>query len=270
MCKFFSSNLDEFFQVRVAGLIDQAAQGSSCARPDGLTPQEVLAAIRARVTELARPASRRSGGASFVPTLADAGIRSPRSTTLTKKELRGARGAASSATIFPVLTPLGVGPGQPFPFISPLSLSLGVVARDPETGEERFARVKVPEGLPRFQPVGQRGVLLPLEAVIAHFLPWLFPGMEIRRARRLPGHPRRRLRGLGRGGRPARGGAGRAATPPLRRRRAPRGLGESMSRAMLDRLKQGLRRRRTTRSTRSTACSTSPTPTRSPRSTGPS
>jgi polyphosphate kinase len=77
-----------------------------------------------------------------------------------------------------VLTPLAVGPGQRFPYISGLSLSLGVVVRDPETGEERFARVKVPEGLRRFQPVGRRGLLLPLERVIAHFLPWLFPEME--------------------------------------------------------------------------------------------
>ena len=81
--------------------------------------------------------------------------------------------------IFPVLTPLGVGPGQPFPYISGLSLSLGVLARDPESGEERFARVKVPGGLPRFFAVGTRGRLLPLENVIAHFLDRLFPGMEI-------------------------------------------------------------------------------------------
>src|SRR5262249_58996322 len=79
--------------------------------------------------------------------------------------------------IYPVLTPLGVGVGQPFPYISGLSLSLAVLAVDPETGEERFARVKVPEGLPRFVELGAK--LLPLEAVIGHFLPMLFPGMEI-------------------------------------------------------------------------------------------
>ncbi len=79
--------------------------------------------------------------------------------------------------IYPVLTPLAVGPGQPFPYISGLSLSLGVLAVDPATGEERFARVKVPEGLDRFVAVGER--LVPLEAVIGHFLPMLFPGMEI-------------------------------------------------------------------------------------------
>src|SRR4029078_3274590 len=81
--------------------------------------------------------------------------------------------------IFPVLTPLAVGPGQPFPYISGLSLSLGLLVRDPEAGEERFARVKVPEGLDRFVKIGTRGLLIPLENVIAHFLDQLFPEMEI-------------------------------------------------------------------------------------------
>ena len=81
--------------------------------------------------------------------------------------------------IFPVLTPLAVGPGQPFPYISALSISLAVFVQDPETGEERFARVKVPEGLPRFLPVGRDGRLVPLEQVLTDFLPSLFPGMEV-------------------------------------------------------------------------------------------
>ncbi len=81
--------------------------------------------------------------------------------------------------IYPVLTPLGVGPGQPFPYISPLSLSLGVFVRDPDNGDERFARVKVPEGMPRFMKVGRRGLWIPLEHVIAHFLSALFPQMEL-------------------------------------------------------------------------------------------
>ena len=81
--------------------------------------------------------------------------------------------------IYPVLTPLAVRPGQPFPYISGLSLSLAVFVADPETGEERFARVKIPEGLPRFHEIGGRGLYLPLEHVIAHFLPTLFPGATI-------------------------------------------------------------------------------------------
>ena len=78
-----------------------------------------------------------------------------------------------------MLTPLAVGPGQPFPYISGLSLSLGVLVRDDTSGEERFARVKVPEGLPRFVAVGSDGLRLPLEAVIGHYLPVLFPEMEV-------------------------------------------------------------------------------------------
>src|SRR6185312_15111367 len=84
-----------------------------------------------------------------------------------------------SKEIYPVLTPLAVGPGQPFPYISGLSLSLGVSVRDPDSGEERFARVKVPETLPRFVKVGERGLLLPLEDVISHYLSWVFPGMDL-------------------------------------------------------------------------------------------
>ncbi len=83
------------------------------------------------------------------------------------------------AEIFPVLTPLAVGPGQPFPYISGLSLSLGLFVRDGETGEERFARVKVPELLARFLPIGSRGLFIPLERVIRHFLESLFPMMEV-------------------------------------------------------------------------------------------
>ena len=83
--------------------------------------------------------------------------------------------------IYPILTPLAVGPGQPFPYVSGLSLSLGVIALDPENDEERFARVKVPEGLDRFVPAGKK--LVPLEAVIAHFLPMLFPGWRSPSAR---------------------------------------------------------------------------------------
>src|SRR5262249_28862182 len=81
--------------------------------------------------------------------------------------------------VFPILTPLAVGPGQPFPYISGSRLSVGIFGRAPASGEERFARVKVPELLPRFLVVGERGVFLPLERVIRHFLDWLFPKMEI-------------------------------------------------------------------------------------------
>jgi polyphosphate kinase len=173
----FSSILDEFFMVRVAGLIEQTATGLAVRSADGLTSQQALRQIRARVTEL----MGRQGKLwkrELRPALAAEGIEIGAVEDCTEKEL------AQLAThfereIYPVLTPLGVGPGQPFPYISGLSLSLAVLAVDPESGEERFARVKVPEGLARFVSVGKRSLLIPLEGVIAHFLPMLFPGMEI-------------------------------------------------------------------------------------------
>jgi polyphosphate kinase len=110
--------------------------------------------------------------------LADAGIVVAQIEDLTKAELAELT-ERFERQVFPVLTPLAVGPGQPFPYISGLSLSLGIFVRDPDSGEERFARVKVPELLPRFTSIGDRGIYVPLERVIRHFLDWLFPKMEI-------------------------------------------------------------------------------------------
>ena len=176
-CSYFSSNLDEFFMVRVAGLMDQAASGIVVLSPDGLPANEALAKIRTKVLDLTadqaklwkrelRPALE--AAAIFVADVEDANKRE-----LEELERRFER------EVFPILTPLAVGPGQPFPYISGLSLSLGIFVRDPDDGEERFARVKVPELLPRFLPIGERGLVFPLERVIRHFLPRLFPGMEI-------------------------------------------------------------------------------------------
>lgn len=177
MCRFFSSNLDEFFMVRVAGLLDQATSGVAVQSADGLMPRAALASIRARVLELTgRQAT--IWRELLCPALADAGVVVTEIDELEGEELRELE-ARFEQEIFPVLTPLGLGPGQPFPYISGLTLSLCVLARDPDTGEERFARVKVPEGLPRFFPVGTRGRVLLVEQAIGHFLNWLFPGMEI-------------------------------------------------------------------------------------------
>ncbi len=177
MCRFVSSNLDEFFMVRVAGLLGQAASGIAVRSADGLTPRSALTQIRERVLELtARQA--KLWKRALRPALLDEGIVIAQIDDLEPDDL-GELEKRFQREIFPVLTPLGVGPGQPFPYISGLSLSLGVLARDPETGEERFARVKVPEGLPRFFPIGDGNRLLPLENVIGHFLTRLFPGMDI-------------------------------------------------------------------------------------------
>jgi polyphosphate kinase len=176
-CSIVSSVLDEFFMIRVAGLLDQAAAGISVRSTDGRLPQEVLAEIRERVLLLSRAQSKLWAG-DLVPALAKEGIAIGSVGDLSKQLLEVLE-RRFEREVFPVLTPLGVGPGQPFPFISPLSLSLGVLVRDQKTDEERFARLKVPEGLPRFLGLGPEGPVLPLERVIAHFLPRLFPGMGI-------------------------------------------------------------------------------------------
>lgn len=177
MCRFFSSNIDEFFMVRVAGLLGQAAAHVAVHSADGVAPEDALVGIRARVLELTERQAK-IWKKELRPALAATGIVVAQVSELDADELHELE-QRFEREIFAVLTPLGVGPGQPFPYISGLSLSLGVLARDPESGEERFARVKVPEGLPRFLPVGSRGRVLPLEQVIGNFLDWLFPGMEI-------------------------------------------------------------------------------------------
>ena len=174
-CSIFSSNLDEFFMVRVAGLMGQEAAGFAVRSADGMTPAQALAGIRARVTELTTRQAE-LWNSELQPRLAAEGIVIGTVEECTPKELQRLE-ALYTRDIYPVLTPLAVGAGQQFPYISGLSLSLGVLAVDPDTAEERFARVKVPEGLDRFVDTGKR--LVPLESVIAHFLPSLFPGMEI-------------------------------------------------------------------------------------------
>jgi polyphosphate kinase len=176
-CSIFSSNLDEFFMVRVAGLMGQAALGFGVVSPDGRSPLETLAEVRRLVQELTARQSK-LWTRELRPALAEKGIAVGRVVECDRDEL-AELASRFEREVYPVLTPLAVGPGQRFPYISGLSFSLGVFVRDPESGEERFARVKVPEGLPRFLDVGRRGLLIPLEAMIAHFLAHLFPQMEI-------------------------------------------------------------------------------------------
>ena len=176
-CAYFSSNLDEFFQVRVAGLMGQEEAGLLVRSPDGRSAPETLAAIREKTLELTA-AQAKLWKRELRPALAEAGVIVGEVEDCNRKELEELE-QRFWRDIFPILTPLAVGPGQPFPYISPLSLSLGIFVRDPDSGEERFARVKVPELLPRFFSIGTRGLFLPLERVIRHFLPRLFPGMEI-------------------------------------------------------------------------------------------
>jgi polyphosphate kinase len=176
-CSIFSTNLDEFFMVRVAGVLDQIVARLPVRSPDGRTPQATLVEIHERALELTNEQSR-LWRSELCPALAAEGIHVGTIEDATEEELVELE-SRFAQQIYPALTPLAVGPGQPFPYISGLSLSLGVMVHDPESGEERFARVKVPETLPRFVPVGPGGLLIPLETVISHYLRWLFPGMEV-------------------------------------------------------------------------------------------
>ena len=175
----FSTNLDEFYMVRVAGVRRQVAANVQQAPVDGLTPQEQLDAIDRVVRE--QLAVQRRCFDDVLEQLAAQGIKLVRVSDLTAREW-GALDEYFEAQAFPVLTPLAVDPGHPFPYISNLSLSLAVEIRDPETGEDHFARVKVPKSLPRWVPVlGRMNHFVPLEEVIGANLGALFPGMEVLR-----------------------------------------------------------------------------------------
>ena len=176
-CAIYSTNLDEFFMVRVAGLHDQVDARIDSRGPDGLGPGETLERIASRVTEQGK---RHMAQWEDVlrPALEEEGIRVVTCEECSTDELDAADRAFDDQ-IFPALTPLAVGPGRPFPYISNLSLSLAVWVRDPASGHETFARVKVPkEVLPRFVSIG-KDKFVPLESVIARNLDKLFPGMEV-------------------------------------------------------------------------------------------
>lgn len=173
----WSSNLDEFFQVRVAGLKEQVAHGLRSATPDGLTPGQQLSAIRAEVDAQYQEVSKRFLS-EIAPALATEGIVFSDYSSIDEED-REFLDMQFAELVFPVVTPLAVDPAHPFPYISNLSLNLAIFVRNPETKLTRFARVKIPPILPRFVvlPDGERFV--PLEQVIAAHLDSLFPGMEI-------------------------------------------------------------------------------------------
>ncbi|HEX7293691.1 MAG TPA: polyphosphate kinase 1 [Solirubrobacterales bacterium] len=178
-CSIYASNLDEFFMVRVAGLFDQLDAGIDARGPDGLGPGEQIDAIQARVLELDGRLHACFEG-ELRPALEEHGIRIVSLDSASEAE-RGEIETRFHEQVFPTLTPLVIGLGRPFPYISNLSLSLGVLLRDPESGNEIIARVKVPkELLGRFLPVGEGGkAFVPLEEVIAANLDALFPGTEV-------------------------------------------------------------------------------------------
>ena len=177
-CKFvaiFADMVDEFFQVRVVSLEDKVAAGVQTPSVDGVRPRQQLAAIRERVQSLVERQDRLLLD-SLLPELAQAGIAVTHFGDLDEMERRSLN-RYFDENVYPVLTPLSVDPGHPFPMISNLSLNIAVTVLNEATGEERSARVKVPNSLPRFLEVGERWCLL--EDLIMANLGRLFPGMEI-------------------------------------------------------------------------------------------
>src|SRR6185436_5613346 len=173
----FSGNLDEFFQVRVSGLLEQREAGISQLTPDGLTPAEQLAEVRERVLAM-HDEIRELLFQDLLPGLDEAGIRLVSWIDL-DDEQRSWISDVFMERIFPVLTPLSVDPAHPFPSISSLSLNLAVYVRDPSNGAARFARVKVPPLLPRLMALPDGESFISIEDVIAAHLTSLFPGMEV-------------------------------------------------------------------------------------------
>src|ERR1700742_4044646 len=184
----FASNLDEFYMVRVAGLKRRDEMGLSVRSADGLTPREQLARIGEQTQRIATRHAR-----VFLeevrPALAAEGIHIITWADLDQAE-RDELSTYFTEQVFPVLTPLAGDPARPFPFVSGLSLNLAVMVRQPEDGGQHFARVKVPNNVDRFVELEGPGDTddgegpaviryLPLEELIAAFLPVLFPGMEI-------------------------------------------------------------------------------------------
>jgi polyphosphate kinase len=173
----FASNMDEFFQVRVAGLKQQAEAGIRTPSSDGLLPREQLSAIAAKVVPLAERHARMFVE-DVMPALNEAGVKVVRWAELERAQ-RDELNALFREKIFPVLTPLAVDSGRPFPYISNLSVNLAVLVRDSGAGRMHFARIKVPPILPRFVSFSEDRYFVPLEEVIAANLDQLFPGMEV-------------------------------------------------------------------------------------------
>lgn len=173
----YASNLDEFFQVRVSGLHDQIAAGISTVGPDGRTPRTQIEDIRSVVLELGAR-QEKIFSTQILPALNEIDIELLEFDDLTSEE-RNTISERFRSRIFPILTPLAVDPGHPFPYISDLSLNLAVVVCNPTDREKRFARVKVPNTLERWISLDRDRRFVSLESVLAAHLNQLFPGMDI-------------------------------------------------------------------------------------------
>ena len=173
-----SSNLDEFYMVRVAGLKRQLAERVQAIHADALPPSEQLAAIRER-TQRMTAAQVETLTRDLAPALSARGIRLVLPGTRLSRAERAACRDYFQQQLYPLLTPLAVDPAHPFPYLSNLSVSLAVLLRDPDQPSQRFAQVKVPSALARFFRVPDSATFVPLERIIADHLAQLFPGMEI-------------------------------------------------------------------------------------------
>lgn len=175
-CSIYASNLDEFFMVRVAGLKDQVAGGITVGGPDGLSPLAQLQAIREVVVDQASRIER-IHSVDLRAELTEVGFEIVNWSNLDRTDQKAAT-AEFETRLFPVLTPLAVDPGHPFPYISNLSLNLAVAIANPSTGSELFARIKVPRAVGRFLELPS-GRFVPTEQIIGAHLDQLFPGMDI-------------------------------------------------------------------------------------------
>ena len=173
----YASNLDEFFQVRVSGLRDLVAAEVRVRTPDGRTPLEQLQAIRRAVEKLER-FRQWVFSERIIPELGSAGIAIPSYDELGIVDSQIAD-SYFDEQVFPILTPLAVDPGHPFPYISDLSLNLGVRVRRPGDERTRFARIKLPGTLHRLVPLSEPGRFIRIEDLIVAHLDQLFPGLEI-------------------------------------------------------------------------------------------
>jgi polyphosphate kinase len=173
----FAGNLDEFYMVRVAGLKRQVEAGLSSRSSDGMTPREQLAVIAEKAVPLVQRHDRLFLD-EILPALGKEGVDVVRWSDL-EYEQKDEVNEQFRDQIFPVLTPLAVDPGHPFPYISNLSLNLAVIINEPESDRSHFARVKVPPLLPRFIELSQGELFVPIEDVIAANLDQLFPGMRV-------------------------------------------------------------------------------------------
>jgi polyphosphate kinase len=179
LCAIFSSNLDEFISIRLAGVRHLVASGVTRRFADGRAPERTLREMRDVIAEL-QTAQDGLWTDQLQPALQAEGIRVCTVADCSPREVR-TLGRRFDREIAPLLTPIAVGVAAPFPYVRSFALNIGLLIRDRVSSKERFVRINVPDDLPRFVPVGNRGVYVPVEDAILHFLPALVGEAEVLR-----------------------------------------------------------------------------------------